>query len=173
METSNLTYTTTCGPKYNTPFTLPRDPTDVERSVQNCTASVRCEVLMAVSIKISVFSDMTPCSLADRHQRFGRGYNENTSHKLCRLSQLAQQRVPPSRWNLSTRLYGVTSQNTVTWTFEASQFVEHPVPAPRLRMEETKWQHLVNEPAGGVCEVAASKPDIIRLSIPVRSLFGI
>jgi hypothetical protein len=46
------------------------------------------------------------------------------------------------------------------------------VPATRLRREETKRQHVVNEPAGAVCEVAASKPDIIRF-YPMHSLSGI
>jgi hypothetical protein len=46
----DVTYITARRPKYNTSLNLPRDPTDVKRSVQDCTASVRCEVLMAVSI---------------------------------------------------------------------------------------------------------------------------
>jgi hypothetical protein len=64
----------------------------------------------ALSMKISVFWNVTSYSIVDRYQCFG------VTCCLHLWGREWRQQAPPKRWSLSTRLCGVKSQKTIILT---------------------------------------------------------
>jgi hypothetical protein len=70
---------------------------------------VRFQVLTAVAMNITGFSDMMPCSLVDRYRRFGETY----------AASIFTQRLGCSSYFLATS----ESELLYDWRFTANQFV--------------------------------------------------
>jgi hypothetical protein len=66
------------------------------------------EVLMGVNIKNMVFWDMTPCRLANNSNNL-----EESLSSISLCSEDGSRRLLRKRWQLSTKLHGITSQNSI------------------------------------------------------------
>lgn len=77
------------------------------------------EVLMVVNIKIMVFWNVLLCSLVGRHQNFRGTCCLNLHGRSVGVTLLSwrwRQQLLSKYWYLSTRLCGITSQNSILTT---------------------------------------------------------
>jgi hypothetical protein len=91
------------------PFYYARFPFIHKVHLLNYVFMVKFEVLTAVTMKISVFWDVTMRSLVDIHRCFERTF---CIYEYTRLSWKWRRHIPPKCLQLSVRLHDVTSSKT-------------------------------------------------------------
>jgi hypothetical protein len=83
-------------------------------TMEKQVTDMRFRAFLAMTVKISVFWDVTLCSLEGKYKHFRRSsclHLQDT--RIC--TEGRGQQVPPKCWYLSTRLRSVTSQKMVSF----------------------------------------------------------